>query len=200
MSLHEHLEKKASKLKPGASGLLALDWWNGNRSILVDTDLTGLMLGMTLATKAEEIYRALIEATAFGTLKIINAFESSGVKVNEIYCCGGLAQKNEMLMRIFADITGRTLKVADSLHTSALGSAMFGAVAAGSEAGGYDTIEEAARAMTRIKRKIYKPIKQNNAVYRKLYKEYEILHDYFGRGENDVMKRLKKIRMAASRK
>jgi len=200
ISLHELLEKKASKLKPGQSGLLALDWWNGNRSILVDTDLTGLMLGMTLATRPEEIYRALIEATAFGTLKIINAFESSGVKVDEIYCCGGLAQKNEMLMQIFADVTGRTLKVADSLHTSALGSAMFAAVAAGKKAGGYNSIKEAARAMTRIKRKMYKPVKENSAVYRKLYREYEILHDYFGRGGNDVMKRLKKIKTAASKK
>jgi L-ribulokinase len=198
VSLHELLEKKAARLKVGQSGLLALDWWNGNRSILVDTDLTGLLLGMTLATKPEEIYRALIEATAFGTMKIINAFESSGVKVDEIYCCGGLAQKNEMLMQIFADVTGRTLKVADSLHTSALGSAMFAAVAAGREAGGYDTIAEAARAMTRIKRKVYKPDNKNNRTYRELFKEYEALHDYFGRGDNDVMKRLKKIKAAAT--
>ena len=199
ISLHELLERKASKLKVGQSGLLALDWWNGNRSILVDTDLTGLLLGMTLATKPEEIYRALIEATAFGTLKIISAFESSGVKVNEIYCCGGLAQKNEMLMQIFADVTERPLKVAESLHTSALGSAMFAAVAAGVAGGGYETIADAARAMARIKKKVYRPDNRRSRVYRMLYKEYETLHDYFGRASNDVMKRIKRTKLEASK-
>ena len=126
------LEKRANALKPGQSGLLALDWWNGNRSVLVDVDLTGVVLGMTLATRAEEIYRALIEATAFGTRTIIEAFESKGIPVKELVACGGLPEKNHLLMQIYADVTGREIKLADPLQTcSALGAAMHGAVAAG---------------------------------------------------------------------
>ena len=126
------LEKRAAALKPGESGLLALDWWNGNRSVLVDVDLTGVLLGMTLATKAEEIYRALIEATAFGTRTIIEAFESKGVEVQNLVACGGLPEKNKLLMQIYADVTGREIKLAEQLQTcSALGAAMHGAVAAG---------------------------------------------------------------------
>jgi len=175
-----------------------LDWWNGNRSILVDADLTGLLLGATLNTKPEEIYRALIEATGFGTNKIIKAFEDKGMRIDELYGCGGLP-KNKLLMQIFSDITGKEIKVAESSQTSALGSAMFGAVAAGSQRGGYDTIQEAAKKMARVKDETFKPNPDNHQIYKKLYLEYEILHDYFGRGGNDVMKRLKKI-MADVRK
>jgi L-ribulokinase len=196
ISIHELLEEKASKLKPGQSGLLALDWWNGNRSVLVDVDLTGMMLGMTLATKPEEIYRALIEATAYGTNVIIEAFQSNGVAVDEIVACGGLPEKNEMLMQIYADVTNREFKVAASAQTCALGSAMWGAVAAGSARGGYDDINDAAAKMARVKDKTYKPNPEAHAVYAKLYAEYKQLHDYFGRGENDVMKRLKAIKEA----
>jgi L-ribulokinase len=194
ISVHELLEEKASKLKPGQSGLLALDWWNGNRSVLVDVDLTGMMIGMTLATKPEEIYRALIEATAYGTNIIIDAFQSSGVEVNEIVACGGLPEKNEMLMQIYADVTNREFKVAASAQTCALGSAMWGAVAAGKARGGYDDINEAAAKMARVKDKTYKPNPEAHAVYAKLFEEYKKLHDYFGRGQNDVMKRLKAIK------
>ncbi len=197
MSLHDVLQRKAAKLAVGESGLLALDWWNGNRSILVDADLTGMMLGMTLLTRPEEIYRAIIEATAYGTYTIIRALESAGVTVGEICCCGGLAQKNELVMQIFADVTGRSLKVARSLHTSALGSAMFAAVAAGSSLGGYDSIEEAAKRMARIRKKAYEPHRDCHKAYRELFAEYSLLHDYFGRGGNDVMKRLKKIKAKA---
>lgn len=194
VSVHEWLEKRASAYKPGQTGLLALDWWNGNRSVLVDADLTGVLIGCTLLTKPEEIYRALLEATAFGTRKIIDAFHHGGVEVNELYACGGLPQKNRLLMQIYADVTGREIKVAASKQTPAVGAAMFGAVAAGKAAGGYDSIVEAATRMARIKEESFKPIPENVAIYEKLYREYTQLHDYFGRGGNDVMKRLKAIR------
>ena len=189
------LEKRAATLKPGQSGLVALDWWNGNRSVLVDVDLSGVLLGMTLATRAEEIYRALIEATAFGTRTIIEAFESKGITVKELVACGGLPEKNRLLMQIFADATGREIKLADPLQTcSALGSAMHGAVAAGAAAGGYDTIFDAARQMARVQKLTFKPNPKWRAVYDQLYTEYHTLHDYFGRGGNDVMKRLKALK------
>jgi len=144
MSLHQLLESKAAKLAVGESGLVALDWWNGNRSTLVDVDLTGLLIGATLATRPEEIYRALIEATAYGTRVIIEAFEESGVAVDEIVATGGLPGRNKLLMQIYADVTGREFKVSASKQTPALGSAMFGAVAAGRAGGGHDTIIEPA--------------------------------------------------------
>ena len=145
--LHELLTERASALRPGESGLVALDWWNGNRSVLVDMDLTGLMIGMTLATRPEEIYRALIEATAYGTRAIVENFEAHGVRVDALYACGGIAKKNPLMMQIYADVLRREIRVARSSQAPALGSAMFGAVAAGREAGGYGSIVEAARAM-----------------------------------------------------
>jgi len=151
VNVHRILEEKASRLRVGESGLLALDWWNGNRSVLVDADLSGLLLGATLETKPEEIYRALIEATAFGTYKIINTFEENGVKIDELYACGGLPERNKLLMQIYADVTGRKIKIAASSQTPALGSAMFGAVAAGKENGGYENIIEAARKMAHLR-------------------------------------------------
>ena len=194
MNIHQYLTEKASKLNVGESGLLALDWWNGNRSCLVDVDLTGMILGMTLLTKPEEIYRALIEATAYGKNKIIKTFEESGVPVNELYACGGISKKNEMMMQIYADVTNKEIFIGASDQTPALGAAMFGAVAAGKENGGYDSIFDAAKVMGKIEEKTYKPIPKNVEIYKKLYKEYEILHDYFGKGSNDVMKRLKNIK------
>ncbi len=197
ISVHELLTEKASALRPGESGLLALDWWNGNRSVLVDTDLTGLLLGATLITKPEEIYRALIEATAYGTATIVNTFQANGVPIDEIYCCGGLALKNPLLMQIYADVTGRPMRITASDQTCALGSAMHAAVAAGAGAGGYATIQDAAAKMARVREEQYAPIPDNQAVYQQLYAEYTRLHDYFGRGENDVMKRLKVIKEQA---
>jgi L-ribulokinase len=194
MDLHELLEQKAARQKPGEHGLLALDWWNGNRSVLVDVDLTGMLLGATLATKAEDVYRALIEATAYGTRMIIDTFQESGVAVNEIVACGGLPERNKLLMQIYADVTGREIKISASEQTPALGSAMFGAVAAGRAGGGYDSIFEAAQHMARLKEEIYRPIEEHTAVYDQIYAEYARLHDYFGRGENDVMKRLKELK------
>ncbi|WP_019636650.1 ribulokinase [Paenibacillus fonticola] len=196
LGVHQWLEKEAAAYKPGQTGLLALDWWNGNRSVLVDTDLTGLILGMTLLTKPQEIYRALLEATAFGTRKIVDAFHNNGVAVDALYACGGLPQKNRLLMQIYADVTNREIFVADSKQTPALGAAMFAAVAAGEAAGGYNTIIDAAERMARVKEETFKPIPANVEVYERLYQEYSKLHDYFGRGENDVMKRLKSIKKA----
>ncbi|MBN1400795.1 MAG: ribulokinase [Anaerolineae bacterium] len=197
VSLHQLLEEKAAALKPGESGLLALDWWNGNRSVLVDVDLTGLLIGATLATKPEEIYRALIEATAYGTRIIVETFEESGVPVREFVAAGGLPERNKLLMQIYADVTGRELKVAGTAQSGALGAAMHGAVAAGAAAGGFDTIQEAAAQMAHLKDESYAPSPENQAVYDQLYAEYVLLHDYFGRGANDVMKRLKAIKAAA---
>jgi len=191
---HQLLTEKAAKLSVGESGLLALDWWNGNRSVLVDVDLTGLLIGATLQTKPEEIYRALIEATAFGTRMIIDTFSENGVPVNELFAAGGIAEKNEFMMQIYSDVTNRSIKISGSAQAPALGSAMFGAVAAGKEAGGFDNIKEAAQIMAKLKDKVYNPIAENVKIYELLYQEYKKLHDYFGRGENNVMKKLKEIK------
>jgi len=198
-NIHEFLSDKAEALKPGESGLLALDWWNGNRSVLVDVDLAGMMLGMTLHTKPEEMYRALIEATAFGTKEIVENFRKNGVPVEEFYAAGGISQKNPMIMQIYADVLNMPIKIAGSDQGPALGSAIFASVAAGKEAGGYDDVFEAARIMGRTKNEVYSPIQENAAVYDKLFQEYVTLHDYFGRGVNDVMKRIKAIKKEQSK-
>jgi L-ribulokinase len=195
LDIHQLLEEKAAQLKPGESGLLALDWWNGNRSVLVDVDLTGLLLGATLATRPEEIYRALIEATAYGTRVIIETFEASGVPVKEIVATGGLPDRNRLLMQIYADVTGRPIRVAATRQGAALGSAMHGAVAAGKAAGGYDSIVEASKHMAGLRSDSYDPIPENKDVYDRLFVEYVTLHDYFGQGGNDVMKRLKQLKV-----
>jgi L-ribulokinase len=197
LDIHTLLEEKAARLRPGQSGLLALDWWNGNRSILVDVDLSGLLLGATLQTRPEEIYRALIESTAFGTHAIVRNFVEHGVPVDELYACGGLPERNALLMQIYADVTGIEIKLSASSQTPALGSAMFGAVAAGSANGGYDDIVAAACQMARLRPKVFRPDPAAHAVYQQLYAEYSRLHDYFGRGQNNVMKTLKHIRDAA---
>ncbi|MDQ0059477.1 ribulokinase [Paenibacillus harenae] len=197
VGVHQWLERKAAEYNPGEIGLLALDWWNGNRSVLVDADLSGLLVGLTLQTKPEEIYRALLESTAFGTRRIIEAFHRSGVDVNELYACGGLPQRNRLMMQIYADVTGREIKIADSTQTAALGAAMFAAVAAGAEAGGYATIVEAAGKMARVREETFKPIPEHAAVYEALYQSYLGLHDYFGRGGNNVMKTLKAMKRSS---
>ena len=194
IGLHDFFEEKASALKPGESGLVALDWWNGNRSVLVDVDLTGVIVGMTLATRPEEIYRALIEATAYGTRVIIEAFEENDVRVDEIVASGGLPDRNKLLMQIYADVTGRPIKVAGTRQGGAFGSAMHAAVAAGPDAGGYATIRAATQAMARLRDEQYEPNPAAMEVYDQLFAEYRQLHDYFGRGGNDVMKRLKGLK------
>jgi len=198
LGLHELLARKAATLKPGESGLLALDWWNGNRSVLVDADLTGLLMGMTLVTKPEELYRTIIEATAFGTNIIINQAVKAGVEVKELYACGGLT-KNPFVMQIFADVTNRPIKLARSEQASALGSAMFGAVAAGRHAGGYETIVDAARYMAGVKDEHYEPDPERNKVYRKLFKVYERMHDTLGRAADSAMKQLKALKAEVMR-
>lgn len=179
---HDALTKKAAKLRPGQSGLLALDWNNGNRTILVDQRLTGLLLGQTLHTKPEEIYRALIEATAFGALTIINRFEEYGVKIEQIINCGGISEKNPLLMQIYADVTGREMKVSRSAQTCALGSAIAGAVVGGA----FADYQSAQEAMCGIKAKSFKPNPQNHRVYQKLYTLYKQLHDGFGLTGNSI--------------
>ena len=194
-NLHAYLTELAEPLRPGESGLLALDWWNGNRSVLVDFDLTGLMLGMTLATRPEEMYRALIEATAYGTRMIVENFIRHGVPVTKFVATGGISQKNAMAMQIYADVLNMPVYIADGKQGGALGAACFAAAAAGKAAGGYDSVTEAAAVMGRQKDAFYAPIPENAAVYETLYQEYSALHDYFGRGGSDVMKHLKALRI-----
>ena len=148
---------------------MALDWWNGNRSVLVDVDLTGILLGATLATKPEEIYRALIEATAYGTRIIIDTFEANGVPVEEIVATGGLPDRNRLLMQVYADVTGRSIHIAATSQGGALGSAMHAAVAAGSDAGGYDSIFEAAQRMAHLRQEAYHPSGKNKEIYDELF-------------------------------
>lgn len=173
------LNEAAAHLKPGETGLLALDWNNGNRTILVDVRLSGLLLGQTLHTQPHEIYRALLEATAFGALEIIDRIEEYGVPIREVVNCGGLASKNPLLMQIYADITDRPMKISRSDQTPALGAAIFAAVAAGEKAGGYATTGDAEEAMTGTG-KVFEPIKANHEVYMELYALYRQMHDAFG--------------------
>jgi len=199
---HEVLSAAAAKMAPGESGLLALDWNNGNRTVLVDQRLTGLLLGQTLYTTPAEIYRALIEATAFGALTIISRFEEYGLKVDEIVNCGGIAEKNPLVMQIYADVTGRPIKISRSAQTCALGAAIAGAVVAGKAAGGYSNYPDAQKAMTGLKSRVFKPNPAAHAVYKELYSLYRKLHDAFGIQQAtgnlyDVMKRLIEIRNRA---
>ena len=193
LGLHQYLEREAASQQVGEHGLIALDWWNGNRSTLVDVDLSGMMLGMTLATRPPDIYRALIESTAFGTRMIIEAFETQGIEVKELVAAGGLPEKNALLLQIYADVTGRAIKLAGSAQAPALGSAMHAAVAAGI----YPDIQAAADKMGKLKDDLVAPIAANQAMYNRLYAEYKRLYDYFGRGANEVMKTLKAIKRAA---
>lgn len=195
VSIFGLMNEKVANLKPGESGLIALDWWNGNRSVLVDADLTGLIIGMTLQTKPEEIYRALIEATAFGTRKIIETFENNGIKVDTLYASGGISQKDPTTMQIYSDIIGKNIIISGGKNAPALGSSIFAAVAAGSERGGYDDIFLAIEKMGSLDESIYEPNPQSTKIYDRLYSEYILLHDYFGKGTNNVMKRLKKIKI-----
>lgn len=195
---HAALNTLAAKLHPGESGLIALDWNNGNRTILVDQRLTGLLIGQTLYSTPAEIYRALIEATAFGALTIINRFEEFGVHVEQVINCGGIADKSDLTMQIYADVTGRPMSVSRSTQTCALGSAIAGAVVAGI----YPNITEAQAKMTGLKSKIYAPNLQAHAVYCELYSIYKILHDAFGSSDwhgnlYGVMKRLIDLRKQA---
>ena len=198
----EKLAEAAAGQRAGEHGLLALDWNNGNRCILVDVRLTGLLLGQTLHTRAHEIYRALIEATAYGALRIIERIEEYGVPVREVVNCGGLAVKNPLLMQLYADILNRPMKISRSDQTCALGAAIFGAVAAGKAAGGFATVAEAQEAVCGVRETVYTPRAENRQAYDALYALYRELHDAFGtdRGPapmNHVMKKLIAIRERA---
>lgn len=192
--IHGLLSCKAAALKPGESGLICLDWWNGNRSVLVDAELSGLMVGMTLTTTPEEMYRALLESTAFGTRKIIDTLQDGGCPIDELYACGGLSVNSPFLMQIFADVTNRTIRVAASDQTVALGAAMWGAVAAGKSAGGYDNVTDAAKTMATLRDEAYHPDAKAHEIYNELYTEYDRLHDLFGRGGDPVMKNLRELK------
>ncbi|SDM65830.1 ribulokinase [Allokutzneria albata] len=190
--VHELLTELASAQAVGEHGLIALDWHSGNRSVLVDHELSGVVVGQTLATRAEDVYRALLEATAFGTRTVIEAFTGAGVPVTELVIAGGLV-RNALLMQIYADVTGLPLSVIGSTQGPALGSAMHAAVAAGA----YADIRAAAEAMGSVRRAVYRPIAENVQAYQRLYEEYRQLHDYFGRGANEVMHRLRAYRRDA---
>lgn len=195
---HVKLTEEAAKLRPGQSGLVALDWNNGNRTILVDPLLTGLLVGQTLHTTAPEVYRALVEATAFGALTIIKRVEEYGVAVEQVINCGGIAEKNAFVMQVYADVCNRPMKISRSGQTCALGAAIFGAVAGGA----HPTVEEAQAAMTGVKETVYDPLPENAKVYERLYQVYRTLHDAFGTAEwsgslSGVMKELIAIRSAA---
>ncbi|MEU4254146.1 ribulokinase [Amycolatopsis sp. NPDC026612] len=183
--VHQHLTRLAAQQEIGEHGLIALDWHSGNRSVLVDHELSGVLVGQTLATRAEDIYRALLEATAFGTRKIIETFNAAGVPVTELIIAGGLT-KNALLMQIYADVTNLPLSVIGSAQGPALGSAIHAAVAAGA----YPDVRVAAAAMGSVERAVYRPVSAHVVAYDELYAEYTELHDYFGRGGNDVMHRL----------
>ena len=193
LGIHEYLTELASQQAIGEHGLIALDWHSGNRSVLVDHELSGTVVGQTLATRPEDTYRALLEATAFGTRTIVDAFRDAGVPVKEFIVAGGLL-KNKLLMQIYADATGLQLSTIGSEQGPALGSAIHAAVAAGK----YADIREAAAAMGAEPGEVYTPIPDNVAAYEELFQEYKTLHDYFGRGSNDVMHRLKAIQRKAA--
>lgn len=193
VSVYELLERSAADLRPGESGLLALDWWNGCRSVLMDSNLSGLLLGATLGTRPHEIYRALIEATAFGTRKIIEAFVNKGVPIDELHACGGLAQRNHLLLQIYADVTGRPIRVAASEQTCALGAAMHGALAAGL----HPDMHVAAKRMVRPSTQTYRPNAKHKRIYDLLYAEYSRLYDLFGRSADSPMKILRRLRADA---
>lgn len=188
LSVHQYLTELASALIPGESGLLALDWLGGNRSCLGNPDLSGMVLGLTLQTKPEEIYRALLEATAFGARVILEAYRDAGAPVDELWVCGGIANKNDLMMQIYADVLGLPLHVSRCTQAPALGAAIYAAAAAG-----VGDIFQTVEAMGDRRCRIFEPNSKNQEIYDELYGEYKRLHDYFGKGENAVMERLRKI-------
>ncbi|HOK80820.1 MAG TPA: ribulokinase [bacterium] len=199
-NIYDYYSRLAKNIKPGSSGLLALDWHNGNRTVLVDQKLTGLVVGFTLNTKPEELYRALIEATGFGARVIIDRLDEYGVKAHSIVACGGIAEKNSLLMQIYADITGKEIKIAASKQTCALGAAIFGAIAAGKEKSGFSDVRQVQETLCKFKPISYIPDKKNHEIYNLIYQEYKKLHDAFGLESYQgnlysVMKNLLKIKL-----
>ena len=189
IGIHKLLREKARRLGAGQSGLLALNWFNGNRTPLNDSELSGMILGLTLKTKPEEIYRAMIEATAYATRIVVENYEKHGISIGDIVAAGGIARKDDMMMQIYADVTGHRIKISTTAQGGSLGSAMYAAVAAGI----YKDIFEACENMSAGYDAVYEPIAENVEIYNKLFEEYLRLQEYFGGGENDVMKRLIKL-------
>ena len=189
INIHALLQEKAAALAVGESGLVALDWWNGNRSILSNADLTGTIIGLRLTTKPEEIYRALLEATAYGARVILEAFAAGGVRVEELYAAGGIPAKNPLMMQIYADVLGREIRVPKAAPSPALGSAIYTAVAAGC----YESLGLAAAAMAPAEMLVYRPIADNAEKYEKLFAVYGELHDWLGVANRQLMAKLKEI-------
>jgi len=196
ISAHEELSRRAALLHPGESGLICLDWWNGNRSCLADMRLSGMLLGMTLQTRPEEIYRALMEGLGFGLRCIIDSHERAGVPIRALHVSGGISYKNPLFMQLLSNIIQRPLYISKPLPTPAVGMAILSACAAGTQKGGYDQLDEAAARMSCLSDIRYQPDASQAAAYEALYQEYIALHDYFGRGANDVMKRLRDLSAA----
>lgn len=194
LSIYQLLESKLEGYRTGSSGLLALDWFNGVRSPLEDFELNGLLLGMNLLTKPEEIYMALIEATAYGTRLIIDNFEQAGVVIKSIVAGGGIAAKSKLVLQVYADVCNREIRVSDSAQVCALGAAMLGVAAAPAEITGYHGITDVVERLGKRKEQAYIPKQENVVVYDQLYQDYKMLTEYFGKGGNDVMKRLNKMR------
>ena len=190
IGIYQYLADLCKDKLPGETGLLALDWWNGNRSILNNANLSGLMLGLKLTTKPEDIYCALVEATAFGNRVVLENYEAHGVAIKSIVAVGGIANKDAFLMQVFADITGMELTLPASKTVPALSAAVWGAIAAGTDAGGCDDLPQAVRTMVKPDRKTYRPNAKAHRDYEMLFQEYKRLYDYFGSGQNDVMLRL----------
>lgn len=194
MNLHQYLSYLAQKLKPGDSGLLALDWWNGNKTPYVNGDLSGVLLGLTLRTKPEEIYRALVEANAFGTRMIMEEFMKSGAAVEEVIVSGGIAEKNPFVLRVFTDVLKRPVRISASNQTAALGSAMYAAAAAGQEAGGYVSVADAAKALAKLKEEVYEPDASASEKYDRLYEMYCEAAEAFDPAKMTVLKELRQMR------
>jgi L-ribulokinase len=196
-SWHEEFEREAAKLVPGASGLVALDWWNGNRTILGDADLSGVIAGLTLATTPAEIYRALLESVAFGTRRIIENFVEHDVAIDEIVACGGIAERSALMMQLLADVTGLPVTIPDSSQIPARGAAVCGALAAGSSRGGFDNFEMAVSELRPAMSRRYEPSPQHRATYDEVYSVFGSLHDEFGREHVEWLHHLKQIRRTA---
>lgn len=190
-AIYDRLEADAARLAPGQAGLLALDWWNGCRTPLVDAELSGVLVGLTVTTEPHEIYRALLESTAFGTRRVIETFEEGGVPVREVHGCGGLAERNRLLLQLTADIIGRDVLASQTPHASAVGAAIYAAAAAGDALGGYSSMTEAVQRMGSRDRVPYRPREAARRVYEELYRDYLDLSRHFGEGDSAVMRRLR---------
>ncbi len=192
-NIHTLLSEKAARIRPGSSGLLALDWWNGNKTPFVDGELKGALIGLSLRTRPEEIYRALIESTAYGTRRILELYEENGLSVREIICSGGISLKNPLLMQIYADVLGKPLKVAASEQAAALGSAIYAALSAGAGKGGYDCYAEAVRNMSRVRDIVYEPDRDSHARYTEIYAVYKAYSEIMGSSSRGIMRRLSEL-------